>query len=511
MQKLIFQQSVIVAAAISLLFAPTLHAGDYNGDGFDDLAFGVDGENLNAALDAGVVHVIYGTANGLRSAGTQIWSQDTAGIPNACELGDYLTAGVSGDFNGDGFDDLILAVPFEDGGSFVNAGAFHVLNGSASGLRAQNTQFWSQDSTGIADAAEAGDFFAGAQAVGDFNNDGFDDLAISASGEDLSTIADTGMVHVLYGSASGLRTLASQLWSQNTPGIADAVQADEFFGAGLASGDFDGDGFADLAIGVPGQTIGGASHAGAVHVLYGTSTGLKSVGSQYWHQAIAGIASLPGAGESFGSVLSAGDFNNDGRDELVIGVVGETVSGQADAGAIHIITGSASGLTALGSRFITRSTVNVLGTAAAGDEFGSALAIGDFDDDSFPDLALSVPRANVGSISNAGAVQVLFGSPTGITVNGNQLWTQNSLGIIDGCEADDQFGDRLRAGDFNGDGKSDLGIRVPLEDISGFNNVGAFAVFYGSGVGLDDVGDQFWQQNSPGILESLEATDAEGF
>ena len=503
----------IAASAISLACPPVFaqRASDYNGDGFEDLAFGLDNENINGRIDAGLVHVIYGTALGLRSTGNQLWAQDSAGIPDAGESGDYLSAGVSGDFNGDGFDDLVLAVPLEDGGGFVDAGALHVLYGSPLGLRSVGTQFWSQDSTGVADATEAGDLFAATQATGDFNNDGFDDLAISAPGEGLLDITNTGIVHVLYGTSSGLQTLASQIWSQNSPGVADAAQAEEFFGAGLAAGDFDGDGFGDLAIGVPGQTIAGVVNAGAVHVLYGTNIGLKSVDSQYWHQNIAGIAGLPGVDDSFGSILSAGDFNNDGRDELVISVVGETVSTQTDAGAVHILRGSAAGLIAAGSQFISRTTGGVLGTAADDDEFGAAIATGDFNDDGFADLAIAAPGSEVGAVQNAGALHVLFGSAGGITTVGNKLWSQNSSGILDLCEANDNFGDGLLAGDFNGDGKTDLGIGIPLEDLSGFNNVSAACVMYGSATGLDDAGDQFWNQNSPGILEIIEASDAEGF
>ena len=112
-----------------------------------------------------------------------------------------------GDFNGDGFGDLAIGAPGEN----LGAGAVHVLYGSATGLTTTGSQFLSQGAGGIADAAEAGDEFGRSLAVGNFNSDGFNDLAIGAPGENRGA----GTVHVLYGSASGLTATGSQQWTQD--------------------------------------------------------------------------------------------------------------------------------------------------------------------------------------------------------------------------------------------------------------------------------------------------------
>jgi hypothetical protein len=100
----------------------------------------------------------------------------------------------------------------------------------------------------------------------DFNGDGYADLAISAVLEDIDAIVDAGAVHVLYGSATGLTATGNQFWHQDSPGIAEGAEEGDRFGDALAAGDFNGDGFADLAIGVPQERIG-ALEAGVVHVL----------------------------------------------------------------------------------------------------------------------------------------------------------------------------------------------------------------------------------------------------
>ena len=106
-------------------------------------------------------------------------------------------------------------------------------------------------------------------------------------------------------------------------------------------GDFNGDGFDDLAVGSPYEDVGTKSDAGAVNIIFGAPAGITTAGNRWIHQDSAGIAGVAGPGDRFGWALAAGDFNGDGFDDLAIGVPGEDVSSKIDAGAINIIFGAA--------------------------------------------------------------------------------------------------------------------------------------------------------------------------
>jgi hypothetical protein len=132
-------------------------------------------------------------------------------------------------------------------------------------------------------ATEANDAFGGALAAGDFDQDGFADLAAGASGEDLGA----GVVSVLFGSSGGLTRAGGQLFTQ----VGGAVEAIDRFGASLAAADYDHDGFLDLAAGAPFETVGSIPEAGAVSVLYGSGGGLTRVDGQLFTQNTLGVAS----------------------------------------------------------------------------------------------------------------------------------------------------------------------------------------------------------------------------
>ncbi len=119
---------------------------------------------------------------------------------------------------------------------------------------------------------------------GDFNGDGYVDRAVGVPLEDVGAASDAGVINVLYGSASGLAAAGNQVFSQDDlRGHAGAVQAGDRLGSALTTGDFDHDGFTDLAVGVPAEDIGSAADAGTVEILYGSAAGLAP-GAQHWNQ-----------------------------------------------------------------------------------------------------------------------------------------------------------------------------------------------------------------------------------
>jgi hypothetical protein len=333
---------------------------------------------------------------------------------------------VAADFNGDGVADLAIGVPGEAVGGPENeiAGVVNVLYGAGSGLSGSGAQLFSQ----VGGAVEFRDRFGEALAAGDFNGDEVADLAAGASGEDVGSVADAGAVSVLYGAAGGLTSAGGRLFTQ----LGSAPETQDWFGWALAAGDFNRDGFADLAAGAPYESVGSVFAAGAVSVLYGSPSGLTTTGGRLFTQ----VAGAVEAGDQFGSALAAGDFNHDGFVDLAAGAPGEAVGSAGGAGAVSVLPGSAAGLTATGGRLFTQ----VGGAVEAGDQFGAALATGDFNNDGVADLAAAAPLEDVGTLSQAGAVSVLRGSAGGLTSTGGRLFTQNSPGVPGTAETFDQFG-----------------------------------------------------------------------
>ena len=170
------------------------------------------------------------------------------------------------DFNGDGFTDLAIGVPFEDQAA-TNDGAVNVIYGGPGGLSAAGNEVWSQGSEGITGTPEAGDLFGYSLAAADFNGDGFTDLAVGVPFEDQAATND-GAVNVIYGGLGGLSAAGNEVWSQGGEGIAGAPEAGDQFGYSLAAGNFGNSSQADLAVGVPFEDQA-ATNDGAVNVIYG--------------------------------------------------------------------------------------------------------------------------------------------------------------------------------------------------------------------------------------------------
>jgi hypothetical protein len=325
-------------------FGDSLAAGDFNGDGATDLAIGIPSQDFGLPgdnEDAGEVGVIFATLGvGLSTASlgsTQLLTevQFVASIGGPATIarpaphnffGDSLAAG---DFNGDGRDDLAIGTPNEDfSPSVTDVGAVFVAYGSRRQLNITLKQGWNRNTLFGAGSVEDSDIFGFSLAAGDFDGDGRDDLAVGVPFRDLHsvrngtviTVVDAGEVNVIYGSAAGLSTLgrAPQNWTQDSPSVLDSAQAFDKFGFSLSAWNFGRNQFifvgpgqpprvlttADLAIGVPLEDIGAVGNAGAVNIIYGSSSGLNAgIGNQFWTAGSPGIPSTIQQGAAFGTAM----------------------------------------------------------------------------------------------------------------------------------------------------------------------------------------------------------------
>src|SRR5213078_79342 len=120
------------------------------------------------------------------------------------------------------------------------------------------------------------------------------------------------------------------------------------------------------------------------------------------------------------------------------------------------------------------------------------------------------PDEDIQNVMHTGAVNVIYGSSTGLTDVGNQFWTQDSPDVLDQAEPQDRFGRHLGVGDLNADGFVDLAIGVVGEDVGTIQDAGGANVLYGSFAGLTATGNQFWTQDSDGIEGEAQPEDRLG-
>jgi len=396
-------------------FGRAVATGDFDGDGYVDLAVGIPGEDIDSTPDVGMVLVFKGSAQGL--AEPYVLDQDL----NSNDDGDLFgTSLAAGDFNGDGYDDLVVGAPGESigvGTPGPRTGVVFHFQGSPSGL--SQVRFLHQEPLEL---DEGEDDFGRTLVAGDLDRDGYADLVVGAPGKDLGS-GPAGLLFVFRGSPEGLS--ASYTLDQSPSGNGNGDR----FGDSLAMGDFNGDGYLDLAVGAPGESIGTGPRSGAVFHFQGSPSRLSYVR----HLSQLSMGGDEG-GDEFGRALAAGDFDGDGKDDLVVGAPGEAIGTGPRSGAVFLFRGTTRGLTAV--RYLSQSGLAINGQ---GDRFGSALATGDYNGDGYADLAIGAPVKMSRAVTRSGGVFIFRGQKTNLLAP-HQWLDQGGVGLD---EAGDSFGAAL--------------------------------------------------------------------
>ncbi len=396
-------------------------AGDFDGDGYADVVVGAPYASNFPGSVIGRAYIARGDATGFAPlAGNALIAN---GSRNGARLG--YSVGCAGDFNGDGFGDVVVGQPNSDEGLGPNQGRAVLVFGRHLG----NGNL--PDRTFI--GPEAGGMFGSAvNGLGDLDGDGFGEIALSAP-----FTAAGGSVQLVNGTVAMGAAPVTVSWS--------LVQPSAFNGASVAAGgDLNGDGFDDFVFGAPGYASGGTGAALAVYgasssTLTGTDTNLSSV---------------PGDAQFGASVAIAGDVNGDGYDDVVIGGGN---AGFTSQGQVRVYLGGPTGLATSPAWTLTGPT-----------GFGATVAAaGDLNRDGYADIAIAtVVDATHGA--NAGRVDVYFGGPNG---------PRAPISFF-GSAANESLGVAIApAGDVNGDGYDDLAIGAP----GWSNDQGRILIVYGHG------------------------------
>ncbi|MBL1100751.1 FG-GAP and VCBS repeat-containing protein [Streptomyces coffeae] len=411
--------------AVPASAAPSGLKGDFNGDGYADLAVGMPKATVDGSTTAGYVNVVWGGPQGLGHTGSVRISQSSAGVPGTAEAGDQFgTAVASADLNGDGYADLAVTAPGErlkDTGT-DHEGTATVVRGSAAGF-----------SGGVTAAKGSWDGRLGQEiAIGDFDHDGAKDLALATAGNGQGGAALLRRGPLTAGSPEDL----SLIWTYAAGGAR-----------AMTTGDFDGDGTDDLAVTYKGMEASGT------HVLSRGASGRWQPG---WNTG------------DYGSDIATGDFDGDGTADLAIGEV--QANPEADGtycqdrlgGAIATVYGKQG--TALGGKVscTTQSSPYVSGTAEPEDNFGGSLAVANLDRDSIDELIVGVSHEAVGTAQDAGSYLWLAAGQDGTLLG--PAFTQNSADVEGTAEAGDLFGGDVATGDYNGDGYPDIAAGAPGEN-----------------------------------------------
>jgi hypothetical protein len=367
----------------------------------------------------------------------------------------------AGDINGDGFADLLVGAPNATGPSAT--GSAYVVFGAASGFVASSSLTSLNGTNGFRLAgAVAGDFTGFSVAgAGDIDGDGASDRLVGSHLADPSGRTSAGSAYVVYGKFSGFSaTVALGSLTAGNGARLDGGAASDAAGYSVAmAGDINGDGYADMLVGARAADPNAVGGAGASYLVFGSSTDLPTTVNLATMDAsrgflLAGIIADDNAGHAVGS---AGDFNGDGFDDLLIGARYADGAGTS-AGAAYLVFGKASGFgTQLNLSSLNGTQGFALTGTAAGDQAGvSVSSAGDINADGLDDLLVGARAAAGGK----GAAYVVFGRRDAMPASLSLATLDGTNGFrLSGGALDDFAGLSVApVGDFNADGFGDFAV-----------------------------------------------------
>ncbi|MFN8109176.1 MAG: FG-GAP-like repeat-containing protein [Thermoleophilia bacterium] len=378
-----------------------------------------------------------------------------------------------GDFDGDGSRDVAVGAWRADPRGRVDAGTVFVAFGPFTG---PSIDLGSSPNVMRIDGAIAGDWVGvGVASAGDVNGDGRPDLLVGANQTDNNGRINSGSVYLIWGSADRSSVDLGNLGGRGIR-IDGAAAGDELGASSVAGvGDINGDGYPDIAVGARGADNNNRANSGSAYVVFG-GPHMDNVDLANPQGRAVRIDGANTADQLGTRVAAAGDFNGDGRPDLMVSAPtfdpGGAAGGRLDAGAVYVVFGSAGfGSLDLGGPEATTRSVRIDG-AVAGDQTGTAIApIGDTNGDGRSEVMIGAPYAESGGRADAGAAFMVRGAADTAPVDLSNLGARSVR--VDGAQAGDFLGVTLASvGDLNGDGRGDLMLGANGLDTSTATNMG---------------------------------------
>jgi hypothetical protein len=422
-------------------------AGDVNGDGFDDIIIGSPLYTKDIYRE-GVSFVFYGAMQGLRSTPDWMIGSGLQG----CRFGNSVSS--AGDVNGDGFDDVIIAaedykVNFGMSGE-PKSGSVFLYYGSAEGLL--ETPAWQI-------LAETPEITLGhaVSSAGDINGDGYDDVIVGAPKYESEAGQDNeGKVYLYLGGSAGLSPLPDWTYECNQPTAS--------CGNSLGSaGDINGDGYDDILVGAP-HFDGDFDQEGAAYLFLGSSSGLSTTPD--WQ-----IRGNQTGSELGSAVAGAGDVNDDGHDDIVVGASRYSQEEGVHNGAAFGFYGSPSGLSTLRNWETYGAEADAM--------YGASLdGAGDIDQDGYGDVIIGAylygTHGSVDTQPDEGAIYLFRGSAAGLETVPH--W------MVASGKAESWFGFAAGiAGDIDRNGVDDIIVGAPLYKADLKTLIGSAFAYYAHG------------------------------
>ncbi len=451
-------------------------AGDVNGDGFADFIIGAANANRNGT-NSGAAFVIFGKPGGFNSPFELGDLDGTNGFQIKGEAGgDFFGYSVSGagDVNNDGKSDIIIGAY----GAGSLAGSSYVVFGAAafpasieaSGLNGTNGFKLLGESAGD----RSGESVSG---LGDFNNDGFGDVLIGASGDD-DTATNSGAAYVVFGGSGFGSTVQLSAVGGATPGVKIVgTNASDFLGTSVSSAaDVNNDLVPDLIIGAPGADPNGTD-SGAAYVIFGGGTfpSVLAVSSLLGSNGFA-INGAVAASRAGTSVSAMTDFNGDTYGDVIIGAPFASVG---TAGATYVVFGGISSPSFIELSTLSGSDGFKIQSQSANEAFAVRVSnAGDVNADGMSDLIASATDADTANGTDSGAAYVIYGTATSPSaLNLSALDGSNGFQVIGATAGDFTGASVSAAGDVNNDGVADFLISSILDTPNGASTGKTFVVY----------------------------------